>query len=193
GLGDQGIAARRHLLRLGRGSGRDRGPDEGGRRVDRAGAEGDRAVRRGANETGRGIFMASEKEKKPRPKSRPRRRLTDEAHRLWRRGTKDAKPTSRRPAEVPEAPRDEERPSLPLKPQSLAPMRTPAPQPPASPAPPRRPSEPPPLTGLDRRTSQRLARGQMEIEATLDLHGHSQEAAHQALLGFVSRSRSRGL
>ena len=127
----------------------------------------------------------------PRPKSR-NRRLTDEERKLWRAVTKDAKPIARRPAEGLETPREEERAALPVQPQSLAPLRAhPVPSP--KPASPHRAAEPPPLTGLDRRTSQKLARGQMEVEATLDLHGHSQEAAHQALIGFVSRSRSRGL
>ncbi|PKQ03593.1 MAG: DNA mismatch repair protein MutS [Alphaproteobacteria bacterium HGW-Alphaproteobacteria-12] len=127
----------------------------------------------------------------PRPKSRQRRHLTDEERKLWRAVTKDAKPISRRPAEEAEAPREEphkeKRPALPIHPPSLAPLHAVKPQPP------HRPAEPPPLTGLDRRTSQRLARGQMEVEATLDLHGHSQEAAHGALNAFVSRSRGRGL
>lgn len=136
--------------------------------------------------------MASEKEKMPRPKSR-NRRLTEEERKLWRAVTKDAKPISRRPAEGLETPHEEERATLPVQPQSLSPMRAPSlpPSPPVTP--PRRSSEPPPLTGLDRRTSQKLARGQMEIEATLDLHGHSQEAAHQSLNAFIARSRGRGL
>jgi len=135
--------------------------------------------------------MASGKEKMPPPKSRQRRHLTDEERKLWRAVTKDAKPISRRPADETEAPREEPHKerhhALPVRPQSLAPLHA------AKPAPPHRPTEPPPLTGLDRRTSQRLARGQMEVEATLDLHGHGQEAAHRALTGFIGTARARGL
>jgi DNA-nicking Smr family endonuclease len=39
--------------------------------------------------------------------------------------------------------------------------------------------------GVDRRTLDRLRRGQMEIEADLDLHGHTQESAHRALAAFI--------
>jgi len=131
----------------------------------------------------------SDKEKMPRPKSRHRRHLTDEERKLWRAVTKDAKPIARRPAETLELPPEEDRKdALPVRPQTLLPL----PERPAA-LPPRRSSEPPPLTGLDRRTSQRLARGQMEVEATLDLHGHGQEAAHRALTGFIGTARARGL
>jgi DNA-nicking Smr family endonuclease len=46
--------------------------------------------------------------------------------------------------------------------------------------------------GLDRRTAQRLERGQMEIEATLDLHGFSQAKAEEALAAFIRRGYERG-
>ena len=39
--------------------------------------------------------------------------------------------------------------------------------------------------GLDRRSEERLRRGEMAIEARLDLHGHTQDEAHRALLAFV--------
>ncbi len=45
---------------------------------------------------------------------------------------------------------------------------------------------------MDRRTEQKLVRGQMEIEATIDLHGHGQAAAHDAFLRFLSEARRRG-
>ena len=41
------------------------------------------------------------------------------------------------------------------------------------------------VAGLDRRTSERLRRGQYPIEARLDLHGMNQEQAHRALTLFV--------
>ncbi len=50
----------------------------------------------------------------------------------------------------------------------------------------------PPLTGLDRRMRQRLARGQVEYEARLDLHGMSVEAARLALLRFLAESTAQG-
>ncbi len=50
----------------------------------------------------------------------------------------------------------------------------------------------PPLTGLDRRTRQRLARGQAEFEARLDLHGLSVENARAALVRFLAESSASG-
>lgn len=46
---------------------------------------------------------------------------------------------------------------------------------------------------MDRRTLQKLERGQMPIEAVLDLHGHSQAQAIDALHGFIPASAGRGL
>ena len=77
-----------------------------------------------------------------------------------------------------------------------APERAPEKPPQAAPAP-----SPPPaysverramVPGLDRRTSQRLARGQLVIDASLDLHGLRQEAAHRALESFVLSSHRAG-
>ena len=48
------------------------------------------------------------------------------------------------------------------------------------------------LSGIDRRTQQRLIRGQVEIDARIDLHGHSQAEARMALHGFLIRARERG-
>lgn len=39
--------------------------------------------------------------------------------------------------------------------------------------------------GMDRRTAQRLKRGKLDIEGTLDLHGYTQTKAHQALSRFL--------
>ena len=123
-----------------------------------------------------------------RRRARP---LTEEENKLWRAVVKDAKPLPRRrrksAVELPLAEAAELAAIVP------PPIRTA----PAAPLPPKvaktRAPEPPLLTGLDRRVSQRLARGQMEVEATLDLHGHSQHEAHEALLSFLSRARARGL
>lgn len=128
--------------------------------------------------------MVEGKEKKPRRRSRS---LTDDERKLWRAVIKDATPISRARKPAPE-----ESPAvLPVEPLTLAPMQQQIARP--APPPPTRAAGPPPLTGLDRRTSQRLARGQMEVEATLDLHGHTQERAQGALLDFLSRGRARGL
>jgi len=70
--------------------------------------------------------------------------------------------------------------------------------PPAPPAPTPRdettvPVAPTPARGLDRRSAQRLKRGQMAIEGRLDLHGMTQEEAHRALGAFIARSQGDGL
>lgn len=52
---------------------------------------------------------------------------------------------------------------------------------------------PPQLSGLDRRTTQRLTRGQVEIDDRLDLHGTGIEVARVRLLGFLRMAQSSGL
>jgi DNA-nicking Smr family endonuclease len=39
--------------------------------------------------------------------------------------------------------------------------------------------------GVDKRTNMRLIKGQMPVEATLDLHGHTRESGHRALDAFI--------
>lgn len=67
---------------------------------------------------------------------------------------------------------------------------------PASPAPKTppgsAPGSAPPAPGLDRRTAERLKRGQLALEARLDLHGLTQEAAHRALNAFLRRAADEG-
>jgi len=51
---------------------------------------------------------------------------------------------------------------------------------------------PPQLAGFERRTAQKLGRGQMEPEARIDLHGENLENARFALLHFLSSRRMQG-
>lgn len=50
----------------------------------------------------------------------------------------------------------------------------------------------PPLQTLDRRTAQRLGRGQIEPDARIDLHGDGLEAARVKLAHFIARQRQDG-
>jgi len=55
------------------------------------------------------------------------------------------------------------------------------------------PSAPPQMPpGIDHRTQRKLRRGQMRPEARLDLHGHTQDEAHGALLRFLRRASAHG-
>jgi DNA-nicking Smr family endonuclease len=58
-------------------------------------------------------------------------------------------------------------------------------------APAPRRSAPPPLSPIDRRTKQRLARGTTEIGGRLDLHGLTQAEAHAALGRFLHGAQAR--
>ena len=49
-----------------------------------------------------------------------------------------------------------------------------------------------PEAGLDRRTADRLRRGEREPDARLDLHGMTAERAHHACLKFLSEALGRG-
>jgi DNA-nicking Smr family endonuclease len=55
-----------------------------------------------------------------------------------------------------------------------------------------RPSAPPPLAPLARREKQQLARGRVEIDARIDLHGMTQAEAHMRLVRFLRRAQSDG-
>jgi len=52
---------------------------------------------------------------------------------------------------------------------------------------------PPELATFERRTAQKLGRGQLEPEARIDLHGENLENARFALLHFLSARRMQGL
>lgn len=56
---------------------------------------------------------------------------------------------------------------------------------------PTRPPALPPLATLDRRTRGRVARGSVEIEGKLDLHGHRLEEARHRLFDFLKRAQDR--
>jgi DNA-nicking Smr family endonuclease len=46
--------------------------------------------------------------------------------------------------------------------------------------------------GVDVRTVRKLRRGQMTVDARLDLHGDTQDAAYEALAGFLASAQASG-
>jgi DNA-nicking Smr family endonuclease len=70
------------------------------------------------------------------------------------------------------------------RPAALPPVKAPAALAPLSPA--QAPA------GLDRRSADRMKKGEMAIEGRLDLHGMTQDAAHAQLAAFVSRAWEAG-
>lgn len=50
----------------------------------------------------------------------------------------------------------------------------------------------PPIVALDRRTAQRLGRGQLEPESRIDLHGETLDTARHQLLHFLAQRRQCG-
>ena len=112
-----------------------------------------------------------------------RGRLTDEDRRLFAATMRDAVPVKRR-AKV--APQDK-------PPPELAALPAPAPPPPAAASRARpRDATPGPNPGLDRRTEQRLRRGELPIDRRIDLHGLTQAQAHAALDRFVRAAAADG-
>lgn len=107
---------------------------------------------------------------------------------LWAEATRDVKPLRRRTAPAPPAKTQATKPPPEPRPK--------VPRPPAKPSP--KPAKPLPLdsaapAGLDRRSAERLRRGQVPIEAKLDLHGMTQARAHAALERFIAGAVASGL
>lgn len=121
--------------------------------------------------------------------SRRRRVLSPDEVRIWRAVAGTVTPLPGR-----ELPEDQDPP-----PEPEADTSAPRPPPPLLP----RPAAPPvqrvlpPLSsgntpGLDKRSAERMKRGEMEIDGRLDLHGMTQDTAHAALVGFVARAYDSG-
>jgi len=100
---------------------------------------------------------------------------------LWQWATRDAKPLRARHARAPAAkPVTEPKPaSRAVSPVVLPKSALPDLSHGASP-------------GVDRRTAERLHRGQMEIDGRIDLHGMTQAEAHDALAAFMDKAEARG-
>lgn len=99
---------------------------------------------------------------------------------LWdevKKSVAPLRPPRAEPAEPPPAPVAPARKKTPTAP----------PRPATRPAP-----KAPPLAALDRRTRSRVARGQIEIDARLDLHGMTLERAHDRLAAFLDGAQARG-
>lgn len=114
-------------------------------------------------------------------RQRAPRGLAPEDRALWDEIKKKIKPLRGRKTEVLAIETEESRPSR--KPSAKA-ATAPVQQKPAA--------TPPPLTTLDRRTRSRVARGRVEIDSRLDLHGMTLERARTRLAAFLSSAQSRG-
>ncbi len=122
-----------------------------------------------------------------------RRKPDTEDSALWKSVTKDVAPLKRKSPTHP-VPTAES----PAQDTAAAKKKRPA----VRPAAPSRPAVPPALqpeplshgraSGVDRRTMDRLRRGQLAVEAEIDLHGHTRDAAHSALTAFVAGHASAG-
>jgi DNA-nicking Smr family endonuclease len=121
--------------------------------------------------------------------SRERRKgLRDEERRLWEAVVADVSPLRLRrpsPSKPHAAPPEPVMTGLPIVERAQA--RLPSH---AAPAPPKQQHAQP--LSFDRRTRQKLLRGQVDIEAGLDLHGHSVTSAHTELEGFLRRCHRSG-
>jgi DNA-nicking Smr family endonuclease len=145
---------------------------------------------------------------KPRRPSH-RRRLSEEEHALWRGVTRSIAPLKRRlhvlladALETGAASR-KAKPAVPKHAHPVPLRATPnrnaaapfAGAVPTAGGPIQRVSQQhvqPVLVPLDRRLKRRLARGTEEIDARIDLHGHTQMEAHAALLRFLQRAQAQG-
>lgn len=114
-----------------------------------------------------------------------KRRPSAEESELFRRAVGDAKPLRARAKRAG---------SPPAAPKAPAPSKPPAPRIAGSVPPPPRAKPPAPgrFADIDKRTAERFRRGELAIEATLDLHGLTQTEAHRRLDAFIERAAGAG-
>lgn len=116
-----------------------------------------------------------------------KRRLSPEERALWRKVVQGVAPLVKKPAPgLPEEPpppagKKPNAPPAPLAPQKIINTSRSA------------PTSVDPFTAGDPRLDLKARRGRIPVEATLDLHGMTQGAAKNALYGFLTTARRRGL
>ena len=116
------------------------------------------------------------------------RRLTDDEEQLWRRLRETVRPLrKRKPAEASDrpAPTAPAAKAVPKKPRPVKPA--PVVEPPKPP-----PLAPPALAPFEEKTLRRLARGLVEVDSRIDLHGMRQERAFSVLGSFLRHAQARG-
>ena len=121
-----------------------------------------------------------------------KRRVTPDELELWRHVAQTVRPikSKRRPA-PPKEPAPSAPPAKPKAAKPASPAALPIkPQPPA-------PAKPHELThglshGIDRRQAERFRKGKLAIEGKIDLHGRTQQDAHDDLLSFLRRAHAAG-
>ena len=108
------------------------------------------------------------------------RRLSDDEIALWRAvaETIEPRPGSLLPT-LPPAPPSAPEPAV----SAMVVVRSAATDPPQAKK--LKPKSPPPLAPIERRLKQRIARGRVDIDRVIDLHGLTQAQAHGALRGFL--------
>jgi DNA-nicking Smr family endonuclease len=121
-----------------------------------------------------------------------KRRVTPDELDLWRHVAQSVRPikSKRRAArpkdETPGAPAPKSKGGKPAAPVSAPPKPRAAP-----------PAKPHDLThglshGIDRRQAERFRKGKLPIEGKIDLHGRTQQDAHDDLLAFLKRAHAAG-
>jgi len=121
-----------------------------------------------------------------------KRRVTPDELELWRHVAQSVRPIkSRRRSAAPK----EEAPSAPPTKAKASKPAAPAVAPPKVQAP--APAKPHELThglshGIDRRQAERFRKGKLTIDGKIDLHGRTQQDAHDDLLAFLKRARGAG-
>jgi DNA-nicking Smr family endonuclease len=137
-----------------------------------------------------------------------KRRLTEQELALWQAVASTVAPLKRKRRKKDGSAKS--KPGAAVVPPKM-PEKTPAkaaPTPKATKAPPPpkpaavKPAPPPPLLtpspipgampGIDKRQGERFRRGQLAIEGKIDLHGRTQNEAHDALLHFLERAHRAG-
>ena len=122
-----------------------------------------------------------------------KRRATPDELELWRHVARSVRPIkSKRRAATPK----EEAPSVPAPKAKAGKPKAPVAAPPPKPQP-SAPAKPHELThglshGIDRRQAERFRKGKLAIEGKIDLHGRTQQDAHDDLLAFLKRAHASG-
>jgi len=111
--------------------------------------------------------------------SKKQRDLTADEKKLWRRVAASVKTRKALPPE----PAEHDEPPVTMRQHSAAATK---------PSPPLAPRAKPAPAPQDRGNEKRVRRGKLEIGASLDLHGHTQDTGRSALARFLRAAQARG-